>query len=66
MAYYKCVKKDSAKGPAWLSFTSLVAVMHEHVYEPNILQETACTEEKRMIAPAAVCSWSSFYGGGVT
>ncbi len=28
--------------------------MHEHVHEPNILQKTVRTEEKRMIAAAAL------------
>ncbi len=57
-AYYKCVKKDSAKCPAMavlhIASSKIVAVMHEHVHEPNILHETARTEEKRMIAAAAL------------
>jgi hypothetical protein len=57
-AYYKCVKKDSAKCLAMavlhIASSKIVAVMHEHVHEPNILHKTARTEEKRMIAAASL------------
>ncbi len=57
-AFYMCVKKNSAKCPAkavlHIASSKIVAVMHEHVHEPNILHETARTEEKRMIAAAAL------------
>jgi hypothetical protein len=57
-AYYKCVKKDSAKCPAMavlhIASSQIVAIMHEHVHEPNILHETARTEKKRVIAAAAL------------
>jgi hypothetical protein len=61
-AYYKCLKKDSAKCLAMtilhLASSQILTVMHEHVHEPNILQETACSEEMIMID--AVQWWSEF------
>jgi hypothetical protein len=37
-----------------LASSRIVTVMHEHIHEPNILQETARSEENRMIAAAVV------------
>ncbi len=51
-AYYKCV--EPAVAVLHIASSRILLVMHEHVHEPNLLQETARSKEKKMIAAAAL------------